>query len=168
MSVNVFVITETDCKLGPWQAWTPCAKTCGHDSIQERTRSVIREQRPGGAACGPRIERRYCTLPNCPTGGGTVGLGPSSSICLARSMSVSSLFWFSFCCPQSPSNHASSHGPFQGSSHQPSSHGPILFCHSIWGLVFLCCVHCLSPSLHLLPMLCFTIVSSFLSFTYSA
>lgn len=54
-----------DCVLGPWTDWTPCSKSCGHDSIQERSRPVLSEPQRGGLPCDPRLERRFCSLPPC-------------------------------------------------------------------------------------------------------
>jgi hypothetical protein len=56
-----------DCEMSEWGDWTPCAKTCGQDSIQERSRKILSHSRRGGRECGNRIERRYCELPPCPS-----------------------------------------------------------------------------------------------------
>jgi len=53
--------------MSDWGPWTPCPKTCGSGSIQERTRQVISAPDGDTSVCGARIERRYCTLPPCPS-----------------------------------------------------------------------------------------------------
>ncbi|XP_055952106.1 spondin-1-like isoform X4 [Argiope bruennichi] len=55
-----------DCQLNPWSDWTPCSKTCGQGVVQQRTKTVKVPPKNNGAACGPKIERKYCTLPPCP------------------------------------------------------------------------------------------------------
>ncbi|XP_013383602.1 spondin-1-like [Lingula anatina] len=56
---------RVDCVLGGWGPWTPCAKTCGYDSIQERSKHVLVEPQNGGRPCGPKLQRRYCNLQPC-------------------------------------------------------------------------------------------------------
>ncbi|XP_054716081.1 spondin-1-like [Uloborus diversus] len=55
-----------DCQLNPWSEWTPCSKTCGQGATQQRTKTVKVPPKNNGAACGPKIERKYCTLQPCP------------------------------------------------------------------------------------------------------
>ncbi|XP_071042320.1 spondin-1 isoform X3 [Parasteatoda tepidariorum] len=55
-----------DCLLNPWSEWTPCSKSCGQGGTQQRTKTVKVPPKYNGAACGPKIERKYCTLPPCP------------------------------------------------------------------------------------------------------
>lgn len=54
-----------DCVMGDWSAWSPCTQSCGPDALQQRSRAVLTRARGRGRACGPRLERRYCTLPPC-------------------------------------------------------------------------------------------------------
>ena len=65
--LSYFILfSAVDCKLGPWGDWSPCGKSCGTDSIQERTRHILQMPRRNGAPCEARLERRYCSLPQCP------------------------------------------------------------------------------------------------------
>ncbi|KAF2351356.1 Pancreatic trypsin inhibitor Kunitz domain [Trinorchestia longiramus] len=57
---------DSDCEMGLWSAWSPCTQSCGPEALQQRARSVVSRPRGQGAPCGPRLERRYCSLPPCP------------------------------------------------------------------------------------------------------
>ncbi|KAI1304606.1 Spondin-1 [Halotydeus destructor] len=55
-----------DCTLSDWSEWSECSVACGDYGITSRTRQVTQESRFGGADCGPKVERTFCTgLPPC-------------------------------------------------------------------------------------------------------
>ncbi|CAL4072077.1 unnamed protein product, partial [Meganyctiphanes norvegica] len=54
-----------DCVMGEWGPWSPCTHTCGTDALQQRFRSIISKPHGHGEECGPRLQRRFCTLPPC-------------------------------------------------------------------------------------------------------
>lgn len=64
---NSFHMAEEpgDCVMGEWGPWSPCTHTCGTDALQQRFRSIISMPHGDGAECGPRLQRRFCTLPPC-------------------------------------------------------------------------------------------------------
>ncbi|XP_041972947.1 spondin-1 isoform X2 [Aricia agestis] len=52
-----------DCVVSAWSPWSRCSVTCG-TGYQQRTRQVLAQPRPGGAACPSRLEhRRRCYRP---------------------------------------------------------------------------------------------------------
>jgi len=56
----------TRCQYTEWSAWSPCARSCGDDAVQERI------QRAQGSLssrlrCPVRLQRRMCALPPCST-----------------------------------------------------------------------------------------------------
>lgn len=53
---------ENECLLGSWGQWSPCSSSCGEDGTQERTREIVRD----GERCGPRVQKRFCLLQECP------------------------------------------------------------------------------------------------------
>lgn len=57
--------TETShCRYTEWSSWSPCARSCGDDTIQERIQRVqgSLSQR---LLCPVKLQRRLCTLPRC-------------------------------------------------------------------------------------------------------
>ena len=56
---------EVDCVLGEWGEWSECSQSCGTDGVQERQRIVEAEPGHGGRPCGPRVEKRMCSLAPC-------------------------------------------------------------------------------------------------------
>ncbi|CAG9792251.1 unnamed protein product [Diatraea saccharalis] len=46
-----------DCQMSAWSEWSHCSVSCGI-GFQQRTRTVLVEPSPGGAACPPRLVRR--------------------------------------------------------------------------------------------------------------
>jgi hypothetical protein len=53
------------CKLGAWQKWSSCTKTCG-TGRQWRIRNVQRPALYGGAFCAHTTEERACGVSTCP------------------------------------------------------------------------------------------------------
>jgi|GEM_PF-3022176 len=51
--------SASNCLLSDWSDWGACDVSCGSGD-QSRTRTVVREAQPGGAACGPVTETRPC------------------------------------------------------------------------------------------------------------
>jgi len=60
-----------DCRYSDWSPWSPCARSCGDDTVQERVRRRVQ----GIAGLSPRrsalrcpyvkLQRRLCSLPQC-------------------------------------------------------------------------------------------------------
>ncbi|CAH0719865.1 unnamed protein product, partial [Brenthis ino] len=55
-----------DCRVSEWGEWSPCRNDGGCVGSALRTRRIIRRQRPGGSACPPTAQSRWCAL-NCST-----------------------------------------------------------------------------------------------------
>ena len=63
LDVCAFDEPVADCRVAPWSRWAgecPAPATACGAHHQTRTRSVVREPRCGGAACGALRERRPC------------------------------------------------------------------------------------------------------------
>jgi len=55
---------ECDCKLSKWSDWSECSRPCGSSGLQQRTRAVIADTKPGGT-CPPLSESRECNRTPC-------------------------------------------------------------------------------------------------------
>eukprot|EP00927_Polykrikos_kofoidii_P055278 TRINITY_DN49555_c0_g1_i1.p1 TRINITY_DN49555_c0_g1~~TRINITY_DN49555_c0_g1_i1.p1 ORF type:complete len:1251 (-),score=254.10 TRINITY_DN49555_c0_g1_i1:107-3778(-) len=63
---NFFRAPARPCEWGPWNAWTPCTKTCG-GGTQRRERVVVLEAEAQGEACmGDEFEVGRCGQNGCP------------------------------------------------------------------------------------------------------
>ena len=62
---SVPACTETSrCQYTEWSSWSPCARSCGDDTVQERIQRVqgSLSQR---SVCPVKLQRRLCALPRC-------------------------------------------------------------------------------------------------------
>lgn len=65
--IPVILLVASDCILSEWGEWSDCSVSCGIGGIKYRMRDIVSEAKYGGAGCGPKIERTYCSnLPPCP------------------------------------------------------------------------------------------------------
>lgn len=48
-----------DCKVGDWEAWSACSRSCGVGETQ-RVRKITVKPRRGGAPCPPLKETKWC------------------------------------------------------------------------------------------------------------
>ena len=54
-----------NCKVGSWENWSPCSKTCGIGE-SKRTRTIVRKAKRGGKDCPPLVGMRWCgSARNC-------------------------------------------------------------------------------------------------------
>ncbi|CAH0561042.1 unnamed protein product [Brassicogethes aeneus] len=58
---NDDAISDTECTMSPWSAWSPCSTICGGSSFRQRTRYIV--HRPEGSTCPSRIMQQRCPLP---------------------------------------------------------------------------------------------------------
>jgi hypothetical protein len=66
--VNYIAVPKaTKCVVSQWSGWAACSKTCGHDSVQTRTRIVQLEAEFGGSCDMPLTEDIKCPKPHCDT-----------------------------------------------------------------------------------------------------
>ncbi|XP_035919985.1 spondin-2 [Anopheles stephensi] len=56
---NEILLSDKDCRVSAWSAWSPCSKTCGLGK-RNRTRSVLQNQRHGGVECPALVETEWC------------------------------------------------------------------------------------------------------------
>jgi len=57
---------ESDCQYAEWSPWSPCARSCGLDTVQERIRRRLRGSLSRTSLqCPVKLQRRLCSLPQC-------------------------------------------------------------------------------------------------------
>jgi len=55
---------SSDCQYTEWSPWSPCAQSCGADTVQERVQRV--QGSPSQRSlCSVKLQRRLCSLPEC-------------------------------------------------------------------------------------------------------
>jgi len=55
---------STECQYTEWSPWSPCARSCGADTVQERIQRV-QGSLSRRSQCPVKLQRRLCALPQC-------------------------------------------------------------------------------------------------------
>jgi len=54
----------SQCQYTEWSLWSACARSCGHDTVQERIQRV-QASLSQRSQCPVKLQRRLCSLPRC-------------------------------------------------------------------------------------------------------
>jgi len=57
---------KSECQYTKWSSWSPCARSCGADTVQERVQRV-QGSLSHRSLCPVKLQRRLCALPHCPS-----------------------------------------------------------------------------------------------------